>query len=212
MRQSAVACVCVCVCVVACFCQMGGLKWPAGCCSMPCMGEGKGRGIRLAAGGRNFIHRFINVRNALLARPPPCTLPHSVFISSSTNVATLGVGGGGLLGLERGVAATTAVALFWRHPSVISNFACAILMQAGRGRAKGEEKRGERDRARQQSEQLVRVCVQFHCSKSSTWLLSVVLVTFFYQLMKMQWRPRWIPFNGVWRAWKSWNEVWGGKK
>lgn len=142
MRQSAVACVCVCVCVVACFCQMGGLKWPAGCCSMPWMGEGKGRGIRLAAGGRNFIHRFINVRNALLATPPPCTLPHSVFISSSTNVATLGVGGGGLLGLERGVAATTAVALFWRHPSVISNFACAILMQAGRGRAKGEEKRG----------------------------------------------------------------------
>lgn len=26
--------------------------------------------IRLAAGGRNFIHRFINVRNALLATPP----------------------------------------------------------------------------------------------------------------------------------------------
>lgn len=76
---------------------------------MPWMGEGKGRGIRLAAGGRNFIHRFINVRNALLATnppPPPGTLPHSVFISSSTNVATLGVGGGGLLGLERGVAAT----------------------------------------------------------------------------------------------------------
>lgn len=71
VRQSAVACVCVCVCVVACFCQMGGLKWPAGCCSMPCMGEGKGGRTRLAAGGRNFIHRFINVRNALLATPPP---------------------------------------------------------------------------------------------------------------------------------------------
>lgn len=75
--------------------------------------EGKGGGTRLAAGGRNFIHRFINVRNALLATPPPpYTLPHSVFISSSTNVATLGVGGGGLLGLERGVAAAKAVALF----------------------------------------------------------------------------------------------------
>lgn len=64
-------CMRVCVCVVACFCQMGGLKWPAGCCSMPWMGEGKGRRIRLAAGGRNFIHRFINVRNALLATPLP---------------------------------------------------------------------------------------------------------------------------------------------
>lgn len=113
VRQSAAACVCGCVavcvwvcgCVAACFCQMGGLKWPAGCCSMPWAGAAKGC---LAGSGRNFIHRFINVRNALLATPLPLPYCHTVFLfyqppsphtHTYTNVATSsGVDVGGLRG------------------------------------------------------------------------------------------------------------------
>lgn len=73
--------------------------------------EGGGGLAWLLAAGISYIDLLMSGMH-YLPRPPPSTLSHSVFISSSTNVATLGVGGGGLLGLERGVAATTAVALF----------------------------------------------------------------------------------------------------
>lgn len=194
-------CMRVCVCVVACFCQMGGLKWPAGCCSMPWMGEGKGRRIRLAAGGRNFIHRFINVRNALLATPlPPLHTATQCFYFFVHKCRHIGSGWRWFVGAGTGRGCNNSTFL----TASISYFQfCMCNFNAGGERetaSEGYEREGERDRARQQSEQLVRVCVLFHCSKSSTWLLSVVLVTFFLQLMKMQWRPRWIPLNGVWRA------------
>lgn len=131
--------------------------------------EGGGGLAWLLAAGISYIDLLMSGMH-YLPRPPPFHTVTQCFYFFVHKCRHIGSGWRWFVGAGTGRGCNNSSSTFLTASISYFQF-CMCNFNAGGERetaSEGYEREGERDRAGQQSEQLVRVCVLFHCSKSST--------------------------------------------